>query len=156
VARFYLRVAAEHTRKERIAAVCFQPVADGRPSSRLTVLLSDEWGEKGGEKEVLRKVTGMGLFELDDSFVPIGPELAESLYLLVARASHHGLLRWSEDAKGAYLAKKALQAGIPPVKAPDAARAEEARPHKSGGNKALIERLQREAESFFNAQSISP
>lgn len=152
MARFYLRVAAEHTRKERIAAVCFQPVADGRPSSRLTVLLSDEWGEK----EVLRKITSMGLFELDDSFVPIGPELAESLSLLVARASHHGLLRWSEDAKGAYIAKKPLQAGIPQVKTPDAVRAEEARPHKSGGNKALIERLQREAESFFNAQSISP
>lgn len=152
MARFYLRVAAEHTRKERIAAVCFQPVADGRPTSRLTILLSDEWGEK----EVLRKMMGMGLFELDDSFVPIGPGLTESLSLLVQRATHCGLLRWSEDAKGEYLAEKPLQAGIPPMNAPNAVRAEGARPHKSGGNKTLVERLQREAESFFNAQSISP
>ena len=152
MAQFYLRVVAEHVRKNRIAAVCFQPIVEGRPSCRLTVLLSDEWGEK----EVLRKMMGMGIFEVNDSFVAIGPELAGNLSLLVERASHFGLLRWGEGEKADYLAKKPLQAGIPLMKAAEAVQAEETRSHKSGGNKALIERLQREAESFFKARLISP
>ena len=105
---YYLRALAEYGRKNRIATVCYQPLEGGRASGSFVVLLSDEWGEK----QILKKMKELGLFCKDESFVPVGPRLAEDLKLLAKRAMHYRLLRMDENGVQRFVQEKKSLAGI--------------------------------------------
>lgn len=135
MAHFYLRAVAE---RRRIAAVCYQQVEGGRPVGRFTVLLADEWGERG----VLRKLKEIGLFGTGESFVPNGPGVEVDLTLLVARAVENGVLRWRDEDAQRFVSERVAVMGR------SGAGGKETR-HKKETNKQLIENLQQEEESFL-------
>lgn len=109
-----------------------------------------------GEKEILRKVKSLGLFEPDDSFAPIGPRVREDLSLIVDRASHHGLLKWSPDSRGEFISKKSSRSGLQSLEETIGTSEDIRKSPKHESNRELIERMHREAESFFSARLRPP
>jgi len=97
VADFYLKAVADKGRRPRIVAICYQRMEGGRPVDRLHILLSEEFGEK----EILTKMKSLGLFEDDDRFLPIGPDVKGDLAMLATCATHHGIV----DLKGENLTR---------------------------------------------------
>ncbi len=141
---YYLRALAEYGRKNRIATVCYQPLVGGRASGSFVVLLSDEWGEK----EILKKMKDLGLFSKDESFVPVGPRLAEDLKLLTKRAVHHHLLRMDEKGVQRFVQEKRSLAGNDiEVSGDSKTFSGLSRDHDSSDR--IVEELRKEIEAFL-------
>jgi len=147
VPRFYFRVAAERGHGRRLAAVCYGLAEGGGETARFTVLLVDEWGEK----EILRKMKDMGLFELGQAFIPLGPRLKEDFSLTVSRAISNGILRLDAES-AATLIKKKLS-GSQVIDDGGYETLQESPPSKET-NKQLVERLCSEGESFLKRPAV--
>jgi len=146
VPRYYFRVATERGHGRRLAAVCYGLVEGGGETARFHVLLADEWGEK----EILRKLKDLGLFELGQAFIPSGPRLEADFSLAVSRAISNGILRLGEES-AAILIKKKLS-GSQVFDDGGHETLQESPPSKET-NKQLVERLCSEGESFLKRRA---
>jgi len=151
VPRFYFRVATDRVRGQRLAAVCYGLVEGGVEDTKLHMLLVDEWGEK----EILRKMKELGIFELGNAFVPIGPSLEEDLGLLVSRAIHHDILRLDDGSAAELIRKKLSGQSGTRNSAISTATGGGGTTSKVETNRQLVERLYSEAVSFLEGQSAS-
>ena len=145
MADFYFRAVVERGEKSKIAAVCYQLVDKGRPVDRLRILLSEEFGEK----EILKKMKSLGLFERGKKFTPIGPDVRGDLSLMAGRAAHFGLIELKDERLHEFVEEKGLSTKQQPLAGPQSQQGTGAR--SAWGEKAgkLVERLTREAELFL-------
>jgi hypothetical protein len=142
VPRFYFRVVTERGHGRRLAAVCYGLVEGGGETARFTVLLVDEWGEK----EILRKVKDLGLFELGQAFIPLGPRLKEDFSLTVSRAISNGILVSDEESAVALINKKLSESQVFDDGGHETPQ--DSHPGRER-NKQLVQRLCAEGESFL-------
>ncbi len=145
--RFYFRVAAERGHGRRLTAVCYGLVEGGGETARFHVLLVDEWGET----EILRKMKDMGLFELGQAFVPLGPRLKEDFSLTFSRARSNGILRLDKVSAATLIRKKL--SGSQVFDDGGHETLQESPPSKET-NKQLVERLCVEGESFLRRHAV--
>jgi hypothetical protein len=147
VPRFYFRAATERGHGRRLAAVCYALVEGRVETARFHVLLVDEWGEK----EILRKLKELGLFELGQAFVLLGPRPREDFSLAVMRAISNGILVLEEDSAVHLIEKKLSESQVF-----DDGGHETPKEHAPGRetNKQLVQRLCTEAESFLRSHQI--
>jgi len=150
VPQYYLHVATESVRGRRLAAVCYGLVEGGGETARFHELLADEWGEK----EILRKMKELGLFELGRAFMPLGPNLEEDLGFLVSRAVHHSILRLDDGLATELIGKKLEGLQEKRGYAASSAQKGDGIASKVETNRQLVERLCSEAASFLKEQSV--
>jgi len=149
VPQFYLRAAMETKPRLRLAAVCYRRIESNTAVGHFKVLLTDEWGEK----EILRKLKDMGLFELGEKFVPIGPHLEADLSLIFSRAVDQGILALDEKATADSVLRKLSQSSTQRAVKMTRSAEHEQEPLGKDTNKHKVERLCREGESFLREYS---
>ena len=147
--QFYLRAAIETKPRLRLAAVCYRRIESGGSPGQFKVLLTDEWGEK----EILRKLENMGLFELGQLFVPVGPDLEADLSFIVSRAVHHGILALDEKATADFVLRKLSHSSTQRAVKMTRSAEHEQEPLGKDTNEHKVERLCREGESFLREYS---
>lgn len=145
--RFYLRAIAGRRPRLHVRAVCLGRIGEGGKGIRFTVLLSDEWGEK----EILRKLKGMGLFELGEAFVPVGPDLEGDLSLLASRAASNGTFGVDEESALTFVKEKLSRIGF---REGERARIAGEDSTEKENNEALVRKLCAEGESFLRAHGF--
>lgn len=132
----------------RLVAVCYGPVERGGGTDRFHVLLADEWGER----EILRKMKDLGLFELGQTFILVGPRLKEDLSLTVSRAISYGILRLDEESAATLIEKKLSGSQDSDDGGHDTLQ--ESPPSRETNNQ-LVQRLCVEGESFLRRHEVS-
>ncbi len=141
---YYLRAEAGGQGREGVVAICYQLVEDGRAVGNFNILLAEEWGEC----EILKKLLDLGLFRLDGTFIPSGPNVEADLHLVLDRVAYHKLVSMDERSRHEFVHHKlseARESGVD-TSAPEGVR----EPQLPGEPiKEMLERLQNEGEAFL-------
>lgn len=114
----------------------------------MRIFLSEEFGER----EILRKMKTLGLFDSGDAFSPIGPDVVGDLSLLAARATHFGIVDLRDDVLRRFLIEKTPTSDLR-LDVPSGNPQKEAESRLTEKASELVERLAREAELFLKGHT---